>query len=820
MTLQPYQYESLPKDGKHIRLLTVFPTRENDSDIIATLTVHAFPYPAATRRHNLWSQLSLPIYAALSYRWIRGKQKRILVNDKALDVEENVHNALRVMRYYMNVPARIWIDCICINQKDEAEKSGQIPLMPYIYGRAFTTLIWLGMPTEESKQAMNYVFRFTRHPFYVKVVDIYTKLMPFKTEPPVDKTPVDETPLAKLGSEVLRQGQAFTLRILLAIAWAVMLLPEGMNRRFQDVGVLKCYFQTLEEYKLSEPINEYLKFSNIGKQAQRSFQDGLQRGFQQARIHRLQQYATENGASPSEDVITQVASQRVTLVGSFLDSFRDGYRQGKERRLRRTGQVTATEVESAITVPPPMQPSTSKTINTEGDVKQKTWQPRDRALLSVDKKNIADLIERTVFSNTEYFSRMWTLQEVCVTGNTAIIHERNSISLADVLRVVQYLENELGVESELVKKAIRLRWINAEFLAQRRLPLRVLLYETRDRVCEDPKDKIYSLLGLMLERSNILIQPNCDKLMGVEKVYANATRFLIAKGRSLDIICGHEQQEQGSLELPSWTPDFTQFAKNNYRPLIDLSGRNTIYKASSGNPPEDLLLTPKSLPGQWQSLMVEGICLGSIAHLSSHISASESVVQRAQDWKAAIQHRYTGSSPEISLLRSAFELVQYCCIYCTNTNKAPEDLRVLQNLARSLRDDKDNSLCSKYLLTLICGRLDVGTRCNVTDLMNLLCQSCDEAESSVPTPPEIFRNAIHSGTANRRLFTTQNGDTWGAAPSSAELEDEVYVLRGCSVPVVLRHLGDRYELVGECYCQGVMDGEAEKNANWRPIVLG
>jgi hypothetical protein len=38
----------------------------------------------------------------------------------------------------------------------------------------------------------------------------------------------------------------------------------------------------------------------------------------------------------------------------------------------------------------------------------------------------------------------------------------------------------------------------------------------------------------------------------------------------------------------------------------------------------------------------------------------------------------------------------------------------------------------------------------------------------------------------------------------------VYVLLGCSVPVVLRKTGkpDEFEFVGECYFHGFMDGEA------------
>ena len=46
-------------------------------------------------------------------------------------------------------------------------------------------------------------------------------------------------------------------------------------------------------------------------------------------------------------------------------------------------------------------------------------------------------------------------------------------------------------------------------------------------------------------------------------------------------------------------------------------------------------------------------------------------------------------------------------------------------------------------------------------------------------------------------------------PKKAAQDDLICVLRGCSVPVVLRNVGDdAYRLVGECFLDGFMTGEA------------
>lgn len=48
----------------------------------------------------------------------------------------------------------IWIDAICINQSDEAEKSLRIRLMHKIYRSASHVIVWLGHATTYTEQAI------------------------------------------------------------------------------------------------------------------------------------------------------------------------------------------------------------------------------------------------------------------------------------------------------------------------------------------------------------------------------------------------------------------------------------------------------------------------------------------------------------------------------------------------------------------------------------------------------------------------------------------------------------------------------------------
>ncbi|PMD57267.1 uncharacterized protein K444DRAFT_483861, partial [Hyaloscypha bicolor E] len=63
----------------------------------------------------------------------------------------------------------------------------------------------------------------------------------------------------------------------------------------------------------------------------------------------------------------------------------------------------------------------------------------------------------------------------------------------------------------------------------------------------------------------------------------------------------------------------------------------------------------------------------------------------------------------------------------------------------------------------------------------------------------------------RRFFVTKKG-YFGIGPAELEEGDEIYILAGGKVPLVLRPLPESqpntFELVGDCYVHGVMDGEA------------
>lgn len=104
-------------------------------------------------------------------------------------------------------------------------------------------------------------------------------------------------------------------------------------------------------------------------------------------------------------------------------------------------------------------------------------------------------------------------------------------------------------------------------------------------------------------------------------------------------------------------------------------------------------------------------------------------------------------------------------------------------------------------------RLMFGEPTGKQDLDDLLIPINMEAE---------FGFAVRLATKGRCLIMSQNGFL-GLAPSATTTKgDYICVLSGGDVPFLLRPKGEEFELLGECYARGIMDGEAVGEVDGRP----
>ena len=91
---------------------------------------------------------SHPQFNALSYCWGDITDTRIISCDGcSMIITRNLYDALLRLRK-PDITLRIWVDALCINQKDKPEKRQQIQLMRRIYQQSENCFAWLGPHTE------------------------------------------------------------------------------------------------------------------------------------------------------------------------------------------------------------------------------------------------------------------------------------------------------------------------------------------------------------------------------------------------------------------------------------------------------------------------------------------------------------------------------------------------------------------------------------------------------------------------------------------------------------------------------------------------
>jgi hypothetical protein len=125
------EFEHSPlQGGRRIRLFTLLPSASFDSQVEIRLAEVALA--------------SRPDYEALSYAW--GDAKKLVgiwAHGRRLDVTVNCALALQNLRHETQ-PRTLWVDAICINQKDKAECGQQVGIMGDVYKTAQRVLVWLG----------------------------------------------------------------------------------------------------------------------------------------------------------------------------------------------------------------------------------------------------------------------------------------------------------------------------------------------------------------------------------------------------------------------------------------------------------------------------------------------------------------------------------------------------------------------------------------------------------------------------------------------------------------------------------------------------
>lgn len=154
----PYQYQPLPV------------LNDPDDVYIRLFELHSFPKSGPITGQLYTTRLSqAPKFYALSYCWgsatrkgtiqiTNGARPRDIENDNILEVPVTLIPYLYKSRSSMKTH-KIWIDSICLDQRNLDEKNSHVPKMRTIYMKAQCTISWLGAEADGSTKGFEYAVR-------------------------------------------------------------------------------------------------------------------------------------------------------------------------------------------------------------------------------------------------------------------------------------------------------------------------------------------------------------------------------------------------------------------------------------------------------------------------------------------------------------------------------------------------------------------------------------------------------------------------------------------------------------------------------------
>ncbi|KAI0534902.1 heterokaryon incompatibility protein-domain-containing protein [Xylaria digitata] len=186
---------------RNIRVLDLHPS----SDIAA-------PVHITLRQLCLNDRKTRDAYEALSYVWgSRAADVPIICEGKTILVTRNCHDALIRLRagIVSREPKCLWIDAICIDQRDDEaailERNSQVKQMGEVYTNAKTVLIWLGTTNTDSASFFNNLRGLMPSSWLQSFFESFSRILDalppmvflFLGTPPVKKDKVNTTTLSE-----------------------------------------------------------------------------------------------------------------------------------------------------------------------------------------------------------------------------------------------------------------------------------------------------------------------------------------------------------------------------------------------------------------------------------------------------------------------------------------------------------------------------------------------------------------------------------------------------------------------------------------------
>lgn len=474
-----------------------------------------------------------------------------------------------------------------------------------------------------------------------------------------------------------------------------------------------------------------------------------------------------------------------------------------------------------------------------------------------------DLISLENLMHRPWFRRAWVVQEYAVSRKSKVFCGDEEVEMKafdDAIRkvrkaldIVRKPDNNRHITTEFQgplkgfrnSPATRLlnaieqvfSWSVTGAQRERTKTLEQLVYLCNFSDMSDKRDAVYSLLSLSTDwdeanggnTENAIepnyAQPEIDTFANFMQVSSNKSLSLDMIVRPwappLDMTDGVSYSPFPSLSdpqspFPSWIccrdtlpfgcPSLSERHRLHSTPLVSTGGESSRYNACDGKPPK---VTFERM-GEFLVMKARGVKLGEVKKRSPRMA--DAIISKQALDILACKDAYSHHPLPDNLWR---------CLIADrglSTKRAPAEYRDAFTLAwrRSWCRQDPQRTSSETWLDVPDRWSDAPDEIDVTKLLE---------DISLPPQTLEYLRIVRNTVWNRRVFKAALDDgsvRIGLIPKQAEVGDQICILWGCSVPVVLRandddKYGQSWTLIGEAFVHGLMNGEAftdEKKA-WK-----
>ncbi|MCJ1379676.1 hypothetical protein MMC17_002778 [Xylographa soralifera] len=414
----------------------------------------------------------------------------------------------------------------------------------------------------------------------------------------------------------------------------------------------------------------------------------------------------------------------------------------------------------------------------------------------------------------DWFKRMWIIQEVAASPDANISYGSWNIPWTDFACAVMYA-SDLGAmqgmcwnSTQRLDQVAEIQAARAAVNENKAQTLLGLLLLHRAHVASDPRDKVYALCGLLSDRGPDRLDIEPDYTLSNRDVYVKVAIAILRNSRNLDILSVPKVPVKSEVNnLLSWVPDWSvsDFSRSLRYPN-NSGGYWNQHQATPGNLRSDIILDDTS-----NSIAISGHLVDRITVVGELYdpSTNEDISWwQSMCWRMPSEQNVYNNWDKVAGARSKILYVNGEDIidaywktlvlgqigFTTQDHAATKAAFLLwdRHFRAFMRYLPLNYMVWAFPLLSLFWYIFLGFFHLVLGVRS--------------NPGSQFRHRLMF-LAQRRICRTEKGYI-GIVPRTAEKGDSVGLFKGGAVPLLLRSEDDKWELVGDAYIHGIMNGEA------------